>query len=139
MGWAIAFYPERDLSPMAFILIVEDSDETAHLEIALASVDGLKVVVLTDGRRALKLLQTGTPELAAVITDLNLPFVDGFDLVAAIRAQTGYRRLPVIVISGDTDPDVRNRVCKLGADAFFTKPYSPAEIRHTLEGLFYAP
>ncbi|HXR76550.1 MAG TPA: response regulator [Bryobacteraceae bacterium] len=124
---------------MAFILIVEDSDDIAPLEIALASVDGLTVKLLTNGRRALELLRMETLELAAVITDLHLPLVDGFDLVAAIRAQERYRRLPIIVVSGDNDPDVRNRIRTLGADAFFTKPYSPAEIRHTLEGLLYAP
>jgi CheY-like chemotaxis protein len=124
---------------MAVILIVEDNDDTAPLEIALTSVEGVGVIVLTDGRRALKLLQTDTTKLAAVITDLHLPFVDGFDLVTAIRAQERYRSLPVIVISGDTDPDVRNRVRQLGANAFFSKPYSPVEIRDTLESLLYVP
>jgi CheY-like chemotaxis protein len=124
---------------MPFVLIVEDSDDTAPLEIALASINGLSVKVLTNGRRALELLQAGTLDLAAVITDLHLPFLDGFDLVAAIRAQEKYRSLPIIVISGDTDPDVRQRVRNLGANAFFSKPYSPAEIRHTLKGLLYAP
>jgi CheY-like chemotaxis protein len=124
---------------MPFVLIVEDSDDTAPLEIALASINGLGIKVLTNGRRALDLLQAGTLDLAAVITDLHLPSLDGFDLVAAIRAQEKYRKLPIIVISGDTDPDVRKRVRNLGADAFFSKPYSPAEIRHTLKGLLYAP
>jgi DNA-binding response OmpR family regulator len=124
---------------MAFILVVEDSDDVAPLEIALASLDCLGVKLLTDGRHALKLLQTENIDLAAVITDLHLPLVDGFDLVAAIRAQGRYLRLPIIVLSGDTDPDVRARVCSLGADAFFAKPYSPAEIIRTLKGLLYAP
>lgn len=122
---------------MALILIVEDNDEIAPLEIALASADRLRTVVLRDGRKALKLLQTETNEIAAVITDLHLPFVDGFDLVAAIRSQSRYRHLPIIVISGDTDPDARDRVCQLGANAFFTKPYSPSKIRDALEGLLY--
>src|SRR5581483_12261584 len=111
---------------MPFVLIVEDSDDTAPLEIAIASINGLGIKVLTNGRRALDLLQAGTLDLAAVITDLHLPSLDGFDLVAAIRAQEKYRKLPIIVISGDTDPDVRKRVRNLGADAFFSKPYSPA-------------
>ncbi len=124
---------------MPFVLIVEDSDDTAPLEIALASINDLGIKVLADGRRALELLQSGTVDFAAVITDLHLPRVDGYDLIAAIRAHDKYRGLPIIVISGDTDPDVRNRVRNLGADAFFSKPYSPAEIRHTLKGLLYAP
>ena len=89
---------------MAFILIVDDSDDMTPLEIALTSNGGPRVVVLRDGRLALKLLQTDPPDLAAVITDLHLPFVDGFDLVAAIRAHDRFGRLPVIVISGDSDP-----------------------------------
>lgn len=124
---------------MPFVLIVEDSDDTAPLEIALASINGLSVKVLHNGRRAFDFLQAETHDLAAVITDLHLPFLDGFDLIAAIRAQDKYRNLPIIVVSGDTDPDVRNRVRNLGANAFFSKPYSPAEIRHTLKGLLYAP
>jgi DNA-binding response OmpR family regulator len=120
---------------MAFILIVEDSDGTAPLEIALTSLDSVRILVLRDGRNALQLLETGSTDLAAVITDLHLPFVDGFDLIAAARAQSLYRGLPIIVISGDTDPDARKRACELGADAFFSKPYSPTEIRDTLEGL----
>ncbi len=124
---------------MAFILVIEDSDDIAPLEIALASIDGLGVKLLANGRHALKLLQAETVGLAAVITDLHLPLVDGFDLVTAIRAQDRYRSLPIIVISGDNDPEVRTRIHNLGADAFFTKPYSPAEISHTLKGLLYAP
>ncbi len=138
MGWDIASCPKGGKALMAFILIVEDSDDIAALEIALASVDGFVVMVLADGRHALNLLQTEPADLAAVITDLHLPFVDGFDLVAAIRARDRYERLPVIVVSGDNDPEVRNRVRKSGADAFFTKPYSPTEIRRTLEALLYA-
>jgi CheY-like chemotaxis protein len=123
---------------MAFILIVDDSDDMAPLEIALASNGGPRVVVLTDGRLALKLLETDPPDLAAVITDLHLPFVNGFDLVAAIRAHDRFERLPVIVISGDNDPQVQVRIRELGANAFFAKPYSPAEIRQVLGNLLYA-
>jgi CheY-like chemotaxis protein len=124
---------------MAFILIVDDSDDMAPLEIALASNGGPRVTVLKDGRLALKLLETDPPDLAAVITDLHLPFVDGFDLIAAIRAHDRFGGLPIIVISGDNDPQVRRRVRGLGADAFFAKPYSPAEVRQVLEDLLYAP
>jgi CheY-like chemotaxis protein len=124
---------------MASILIVEDNDDVTPLEIALASVDGCRILVSTDGRHALELLQKGLPDLAAVITDLNMPFVDGFELITAIRARDRYERLPIIVISGNNDPEVRTRVRELGADAFFLKPYSPTEIRHALEDLLYAP
>jgi DNA-binding response OmpR family regulator len=120
------------------VLIVEDGDNVAPLEIALASLSGVAVQVLANGRDALRLLLAGSLELAAVITDLHLPYVDGFEIVEAIRSHERYARLPIVVVSGDSHPDTAARVHRLGANAFFTKPYSPAEVRHRLEGLIHA-
>ena len=124
---------------MALVLIVEDSDTSTPLEIALASLKGLKTMLVANGRDALKLLRESHSEIAAVITDLELPYLDGFELIAAIRADNRYLRLPIVVVTGSNDPDNRLRVRELGADAFFTKPYSPIEIRQTLKGLLHAP
>jgi CheY-like chemotaxis protein len=123
---------------MPVILIIEDSDDVTALEIALASLDGFSIEVVSNGRQALALLTDSAHDIAAVITDLHLPLVDGFELLTAIRRNDRYRNLPIIVMSGDNHPDVRNRIQELGANAFFTKPYSPATIRHTLQGLLYA-
>ena len=123
---------------MAHVLIVEDTDTVTPLEIALASLNNLGILVVANGRDALKLLGASYVEVAAVVTDLHLPFVDGFELIAAIRANDRYSHLPVVVVSGDDCPESRRRVRELGADAFFTKPYSPAEVRQTLEGLLHA-
>jgi CheY-like chemotaxis protein len=124
---------------MALVLIVEDSDIATPLEIALASLKGLKTMLVANGRDALKLLRENHSEIAAVITDLELPYLDGFELIAAIRADKRYLRLPIVVVTGSNDPDNRLRARELGADAFFTKPYSPIEIRQTLQGLLHAP
>lgn len=123
---------------MAFILIVEDSDDVAPLEIALSRLNNLKVRVATNGRDALELIRRNAEDMAALITDLHLPFFGGLDLIREIRADPGSAKLPVIVISGDTDPSVRRRVYALGADAFFAKPYSPAAVCRKLEGLLHA-
>lgn len=123
---------------MAFVLIVEDSEDTAPLEIALASRCRLESKVVTNGRAALKLLEHGSAGLAAIITDLNVPFVDGFDLISAIRSGDRHSAAPIIVITGDNELSVRTRVFELGANAFFAKPYSPAEVCRTLEDLLNA-
>ena len=123
---------------MAVILIVEDTDSVAPLEIALASLDGLETVTLPNGWEALKFLETESIEIAAVITDLRLPFVDGFELITAIRSNARHAKLPIIVVSGDNHPEVCRRVDKLGANAFFAKPYSPTNVRNTLRKLIYA-
>lgn len=119
------------------ILIVEDSDNVTPLEIALAALDGMKVVALTNARDAISLLHAATIEIVAVVTDLHLPHVDGFELIEAIRGDDRYSRLPILVVSGDSHPETPERLRVLGADAFFAKPYSPAEIRHTLKGLLH--
>ena len=120
------------------VLIVEDADDVVPLEIALAALDGVKVIILANGREAINLLNTASVRISAVVTDLHLPHVDGFELVKAIRADNRYSRIPIVVVSGDSLPEVPEQLRLLGADAFFPKPYSPAEIRKTLKGLLSA-
>ncbi|HEY6991367.1 MAG TPA: response regulator [Bryobacteraceae bacterium] len=117
------------------VLIVEDDENVAPLEIALANMRGLRVLVLKNGREAADFLRLNSIELAAVITDLQLPYVDGFELIEIIRGQARYSDLPIVVLSGDSHPDTPERLRSLGANAFFPKPYSPSDVRHTLEDL----
>lgn len=119
------------------VLIVEDSPQmAANLEIALASVDGVDVRIATTGVDAIEMLQQldGEP-VAAVITDLDLPRLNGFQLIEFLRANPRYARTPIIVSSGSTDPDSPARALRLGADAYFAKPYSPIELRRKLKCL----
>ncbi len=120
------------------VVIVEDQDNAASLEIALSSLPGIAVQLCQNGRDALLFLDRSALEIVAVITDLNLPHVDGYALVRAIRSNTRYGRLPIVVISGNGHPDTPSLVREAGADAFFPKPYSPVAICHTLEKLLYA-
>jgi len=120
------------------VLIVEDDENVAPLEVALANIDGLRVLILKNGRDAADLLRRNSLDLAAVVTDLQLPYVDGFELIEIIRAQARYSDLPIVVLSGDSHPDTPERLRLLGANAFFPKPYSPSDVRHTLENLLNA-
>jgi len=120
------------------VLVVEDDENVAPLEVALANMDGLCVLVLQNGREAADLLRRNSLDLVAVITDLQLPYVDGFELIKIIRSQARYSALPIVVLSGDSHPDTPERLRLLGANAFFSKPYSPSDVRHTLEDLLNA-
>ena len=51
--------------------------------------------------------------------------LDGFDLIRQLRAEPRFAHLPILLISGDSDPRLPARALELGADAFFAKPYSP--------------
>ena len=121
---------------MKTILIVEDSETCAEtLQIALESIPGLKTVVIHSLGAALKELQSEDNNIAAVVTDLHMPKLDGFELIRRLRTEGRYSRLPVLLISGDSDPQLPQQALAHGADAFFSKPYSPAAVRRKLEQL----
>ncbi|MBK5294044.1 MAG: response regulator [Acidobacteriia bacterium] len=121
------------------ILIVDDSPQVAaNLEIALCSTPEQTALIASSGLEALRILEAGHPAAAAVITDLDMPGIDGAQLVARIRANPLLAHLPIIVSSGCTDPDAPARLLALGANAFFTKPYSLSELKTKLEQLLHA-
>ena len=119
------------------VLIVEDSDECSEtLELALHSLKDVKVFIARSAEEALERLSR--ENVAALITDLHLPHMDGLHLLSEVRTRNNGHYTPVLVISGDSDPRTPARVLKAGAQAFFLKPYSPAAVRRKLEELLIA-
>jgi CheY-like chemotaxis protein len=118
------------------VLIVEDSETCAEtLQIALESLPGLEVRTIGNSRAAIETLNETGCEVAAIITDLHLPQTDGLDLIRQLRAEPRFASLPILLISGDSDPRLEERAVAQGADAFFPKPYSPSAVRKKLEQL----
>jgi CheY-like chemotaxis protein len=119
-----------------FVLIVDDSETCAEtLQIALETMPGIEARVTRSSAGAIAALRARPGDVVAVVTDLHLANADGFDLIRQLRAEPGLARLPVVLISGDTDPMLPARALAQGADAFFPKPYSPSEVRRKLEQL----
>lgn len=119
------------------VLIVEDTEAGRDtLEVALMRLPNLAVQSVPTAEEALEWLDAN--EACALVTDLHLPQMNGFELIEAVRRQPWRSSLPILVISGDTDPHIPARVANLGANAFFSKPYSPAAVRHTLQQLMEA-
>ena len=125
--------------PGATVVIVEDAATCATtLEMAFLAIPDIAVTVLATAQEALRLLASADCAVSAVVTDLNMPRMDGFEFIERIRAQPRHQRLPIIVVSGDTDPGTPERLASIGANAFFPKPYSPAQVRLKLEQLLDA-
>jgi DNA-binding response OmpR family regulator len=119
------------------VLVVEDTDLCLDaLEVALMKVPDVRVRTVTTAEEALRCL--AEDDICALVTDLHLPRMDGFELIEAVRAQPRRSSLPILVISGDSDPRTPARLAGLGANAYFSKPYSPAEVRSRLEQLIDA-
>lgn len=119
------------------VLIVEDNALCVEpLEVALLLRSDLEVRVVSTAQEALDLIATSKTPVAALVTDLHLRLsrIDGFELIERVRAQPCLAHLPIIVISGDSEPETPRRVQALGA-AYFCKPYSPGAVRQALEQL----
>jgi CheY-like chemotaxis protein len=119
------------------VLIVDDSMWLAiTLEVALLTLPEVSVVHAGNGLEAWNALQER--RICAIVTDLNMPRMDGFALIERVRATPATARIPIIVVSADGDLEHQDRARRVGADAFFVKPYSPAAVRETLEELLHA-
>ena len=117
------------------VLIVEDAELCRDtLEVALMKMPNLAVQSVTSAEEALQWI--AADNVCALVTDLRLPRMDGFALIEAVRSRGS--SLPIVVISGDSDPRIPAHVAGLGANAYFSKPYSPAEVRNKLEELIGA-
>jgi len=119
------------------VLIVEDNALSVEpLEVALLRRPDLEVRVVSTAQEALQVLASSGTPVAALVTDLHLRLsrIDGFELIERVRAQPCHAKLPIIVISGDSEPETPRRVRALGA-AYFSKPYSPGAVRQALEQL----
>jgi DNA-binding response OmpR family regulator len=124
-------------SSLRTVLIVDDTPSCSEtLAVAFAANPNLEVLTVRSAQEALKLADTVT--LAAIITDLHMPRIDGYELIRRMRAEPRFAKVAIIVVSGDSDADTPARLKNLGADAFFSKPFSPAAVRHTLEHILYA-
>ena len=119
------------------ILIVEDTDTAATaLEIALLNIPEVNVVRVGDGLRALEYLSPETDHTVdALVTDLEMPFLDGFELIQRLRQQERFAMLPIVVVSGDSNPQSSERALRLGADAYFPKPWSAVEVQKKVQDL----
>lgn len=115
------------------VLIVEDSENSAAmLEIAFSNIPGVSLLLTDSAAEAWRILHNGVA-VRAIVTDLNMPHMDGFELIRRVRADRDLGTIPIIVVSADTDPDTPGRIAQLGVDAFFAKPFSPAQVRRKLE------
>ena len=119
------------------VLIVEDVEACAEtLEVAFSGVEGIRMVSVIGADEAWRVVNSAG-ELAAIITDLQMQGMDGFELIERVRAHGRHKAVPIVVITGSADPEAPARVHRLGANAFFSKPYSPTLVREKLEQLLH--
>jgi DNA-binding response OmpR family regulator len=121
------------------VLLVEDRPASAAaLEMVVEAMRLVTVRSVSNGAAAWRFLEGGDGNrVCAVITDLDMPLINGMELIRRIRSSSAHARMPVIVISATTEITAPERALEAGADAFFPKPWSPGRVCATLEQLLY--
>ena len=106
--------------------MVDDDDDGRDALAALLEAHGYGVMSARDGSEALRTTERDSPSL--VISDVVMPFVDGFELVRKLRARATSADVPVILLTGHDETTRRVEGLDLGADDFLAKPVAPAEL-----------
>jgi two-component system, chemotaxis family, sensor kinase CheA len=103
------------------VLVVDDSITTRTLEKSILEAQGYSVVVSVDGLAALERLRSGLDTIDLVVADVEMPRMDGFALLTAIRNDPTLSALPVVMMTSRNSPEDIERGLDLGANAYVTK------------------
>jgi len=113
------------------ILTVDDSPSIRMLLRFALAAQGYAVAEAEDGVAALEWLAAHErPDL--MITDINMPRMDGFELVEAVRAQRPYSDMPILVLSTESSEEKVERARSAGADGWIVKPFDPQQLISTV-------
>ena len=109
------------------VLVVEDSSTMRQLIcMALRKIEGIVLVEAADGKDALNKLSEITPDL--LLTDLNMPELDGFALIQEVRGRPAFAKMPILVLTTAGALQDKERANTLGVTGYVTKPIRPDEI-----------
>ena len=117
---------------MKRILIVEDSPTmrsllTSSLEELGDSEGPVKIVEVGSGFEALRHLPRARFDL--IVTDINMPDINGLELVSFVKSNDAYREIPLVIVSTEGSERDRDKGLELGADAYLVKPFEPDDLR----------
>ena len=119
-------------------LIVEDSPTMRQfLAFSLRRLKDCRIIEAVDGVDALKKLTTERVDL--VITDINMPMMDGLKLVTLIRGNARTKTLPIVIVTTEGAEEDRKRGLALGANAYVPKPIQPSVLLKTVASLLEHP
>lgn len=108
------------------ILVVDDNIQTLKLLRFLLEDEGYDVLVASNGKLALQMLQGNASPVSLVILDVLMPNLDGFDMLQKIREEG--EGVPIVFLSARSEPEARAEGLRLGADDYIAKPFDPSEL-----------
>jgi two-component system chemotaxis response regulator CheY len=117
------------------ILIVDDSKTVRNLVAFIIKREGYKVTMAEDGLDGLEKLFSAD-KIDLIISDVNMPRMDGFTFIKQVREQDAYKDLPIMVLSTEGRPQDIDLGMKLGANLYMVKPAQPEKMVQNIKMLF---
>ena len=114
------------------VLAVDDSRTMRDMVRLTLNNAGIATHLADDGVHALEVLD-GMPTPDAIITDINMPRMDGFGLIDAVRARTDCRAIPILVLTTESADDMKTRARQAGATGWIVKPFDPQKLVKALK------
>ncbi|MVA98415.1 response regulator [Nitratireductor sp. CAU 1489] len=108
------------------ILTVDDSRTIREMLRATLMEAGMEVLQAEDGMQGLEVLQGARPDV--IVTDINMPRMDGFGFIEAVRGSDQHRAIPILVLTTESVDDKKDRARRLGATGWIVKPFDPAKL-----------
>jgi two-component system, OmpR family, phosphate regulon response regulator PhoB len=118
------------------ILIVEDHPTMREAMRLVLEGEGFRIEEAADGQRALEMVRSDPPDL--VFLDMNIPGSSGAEVLAELKGDPSTAGVRVIIVTADGE-EGRERALAMGADEYFTKPFSPITLLQTVEQVLRAP
>ena len=118
------------------ILVVEDSCNLRELLGRILTSRGWDPILVDTGREALAKLECQTPR--AILLDMRLPDITGFQLAAMLKKHPVYRNIPILAATGLADHIARQRCLSAGCDDFISKPFAISVLEKRLTDLVFA-
>ncbi len=115
----------RNRKPLS-VMIVDDSPSMRHVTTKLIKNAGWKTVVAKDGLEALEILQSSGELPDIILTDVEMPRMNGYELLAALKQTENLQKIPVIMITSRTSDKHRQKALELGVSEYLTKPFDDA-------------
>jgi two-component system chemotaxis response regulator CheY len=112
---------------MSKIVLTVDDSRTMRDMLRLALVEaGFEVVQAEDGIHGLEVLDSERPDV--IVTDINMPRMDGFGFIEGVRSDDRHRAIPILVLTTESDSDKKMRARNAGATGWIVKPFDPVKL-----------
>jgi len=105
-----------------WVLLVDDNTAARALAGTALRRMGCRMLLAGNGEKALQILESGAPPVDVVVTDLDMPGMDGLELLRRIKQSGKHKHVPVIFWSGHVDPEAQERAASCGCSLFLPKP-----------------